>query len=228
MAAAFRWGPFMRSTSPQVKCLFLDIGGVLLTNGWDRHARSRASTNFQIDHMEMEDRHHLTVDTYEEGRLSLADYLDRVIFYKDRPFTPSQFRDFMFSQSRSYPEMIALVGKLKARYDLKTAVVSNEGRELNAHRIREFKLERIIDFFVCSCFVHIRKPDAGMFHLALDFAQVEPHEILYLENTPMFVDIAEALGIRSILHTDYTSTCARLADFGLQRGDEVVADKGSR
>jgi putative hydrolase of the HAD superfamily len=169
----------------------------------------------------MEDRHHLTADTYEEGRLSLEDYLDRVVFYKERPFTQGQFRNFMFAQSKAFPQMIELIARLKRRYGLKTAAVSNEGRELNAHRIQEFKLEKVIDFFVCSCFVHIRKPDADMFRLALDFAQVQPREIVYIENTPMFVDIAEEFGIRSILHVDYPTTCAELALLGLPSADLV-------
>ncbi len=94
-------------------------------------------------------------------------------------------------------------------------MVSNEARELNAYRIRQFKLNRFVDFFVSSCFVHLRKPDADIFRLALDIAQVPARKILYIENTPMFVQVAESLGIRSILHTDYRSTRARVASFGL-------------
>ena len=95
-------------------------------------------------------------------------------------------------------------------------MVSNEARELNAHRIREFKLDGFVDSFISSCFVHVRKPDADIFRLALDIAQAAARQVLYVENTPMFVQIAEGLGIRSILHTDYKSTCAKLASFGLQ------------
>jgi putative hydrolase of the HAD superfamily len=91
---------------------------------------------------------------------------------------------------------------------LKVAVVSNEGRELNAYRIKEFGLDRFVDFYISSCFVHVRKPDADIFRLALDIAQVPADQVVYIENTPMFVQVAEGLGIKSILHTDYTSTCA--------------------
>ena len=113
--------------------------------------------------------------------------------------------------------MIELVRRLKARYGLKIAVVSNEGRELNAYRIRQFKLDGFVDSFISSCFVHIRKPDADIFRLALDIAQAPARQVVYIENTPMFVQVAEGLGIRSILHTDYRSTCAKLASFGLQQ-----------
>ncbi len=122
--------------------------------------------------------------------------------------------------------MIELVRRLKARYGLKIAVVGNEARELNSHRIRKFKLDGFVDFFISSCFVHLRKPDRDIFRLALDIAQTPAGQIVYIENTPMFVQIAESLGIRSILHTDYSSTCAKLASLGLLN-DEGVTHEGS-
>jgi HAD superfamily hydrolase (TIGR01509 family) len=207
----------MKRRAP-ITALFVDIGGVLLTDGWDHDARKRAATNFKLELAEMEDRHHLTFDTYEEGKLTLEQYLDRVVFYQKRPFTRARFRRFMFAQSKPYPEMIELVRKLKSKYGLKIVVVSNEARELNAHRIREFKLDGLVDSFISSCFVHVRKPDADIFRLALDIAQAPAGQVVYVDNTPMFVQIAEGLGIRSILHTDYGSTCAKLASLGLQSG----------
>jgi putative hydrolase of the HAD superfamily len=145
-----------------------------------------------------------------------------VIFYQKRPFTRAQFRHFMFAQSNPYPEMIELVRKLKAIFGLKIAVVSNEARELNAYRIRKFKLDGFVDFFISSCFVHLRKPDEDIFRLALDIAQAPVRQVVYIENTPMFVQIAEGLGIRSILHTDYRSTCTKLTSFGLQNDEGVI------
>ncbi len=204
----------MKDTTP-ITTLFLDIGGVLLTDGWGHLAREKAATHFQLDLAEMEDRHHLTFDTYEEGKLTLAEYLDRVVFYQRRPFTRAQFKRFMFAQSKPYPDMLALIAELKAHYGLRIAVVSNEARELNAHRIRTFKLDRLVDAFVSSCFVQVRKPDADIFRLAMDIAQAPASRIIYIENTPMFVQVAEGLGIRSILHTDYESTRAQLAALGL-------------
>jgi putative hydrolase of the HAD superfamily len=202
--------------------LFVDIGGVLLTDGWDHHARKRAATKFKLELPEMENRHHLTFETYEEGKLTLEEYLGLVVFYQKQPFTRAQFRNFMFAQSKPYPEMIELIRRLKARYGLKIAVVSNEARELNAYRIRKFKLNGFVDFFISSCFVHLRKPDADIFRVALDIAQVPANQVVYIENTPMFVQIAEGLGIRSILHTDYRSTCAKLALFGLQNDGVII------
>jgi putative hydrolase of the HAD superfamily len=199
-----------------ITALFLDVGGVLLNNGWDHQARRRAAKNFNLEWAEMEDRHRLTFEAHEEGKITLEEYLGRVVFYQKRPFTRAQFRRFMFAQSKPYPEMIELATQLKVLHGLKIAVVSNEAREVNAYRIRKFKLDKFVDAFISSCFVHVRKPDTEIFRQALDIVQAPVRQVVYVENTPMFVDVAEGLGIRSILHTDYRSTCAKLASFGLR------------
>lgn len=203
------------STLQPVCALFLDIGGVLLTNGWDRKAREAAAKKFGLDLAEISDRHRMTFDTYEAGKLSLDEYLDRVIFYEKRTFTPEEFRTFMFDQSVAYPEMISMVRELKEKYGLKIAVVNNEGRELNEHRIRSFKLYEFVDFFISSCFVHFRKPDADIWKVALDIAQVPIEQVVYIDDRPMFVQVAEGLGIRGITHKQHEQTRASLATLGL-------------
>ena len=205
-----------------ITCMFVDIGGVLLTDGWAHESRTLAAKTFDLNPEELENRHHQAFDTYEVGKLSLEDYLNRVVFYQKRSFSRAQFRRFMFAQSKPYPEMIDLIARLKIRYRLKIVVVSNEARELNVYRIRKFKLAALVDFFVSSCFVHLRKPDTDIFRLALDIAQVPARQVVYIDNTPMFIQIAEGLGIRSILHTDYRSTCAKLASFGLRIDEGAV------
>ena len=194
-----------------ISCALLDIGGVLLTDGWDHLARKRAATNFKLEWAEMEARHHLTFEIYEEGKITLEEYLSLVVFTEKRSFSRSQFRSFMFAQSKPFPEMIHLVTQLKDNLGLKIVIVSNEGRELNAHRIQKFKLNRLVDCFISSCFVHIRKPDVDIFRLALDVAQVEASQAVFIDNTPMFVEIAEGLGIQSVLHADFKSTRASVA-----------------
>lgn len=199
-----------------IAALFLDVGGVLLTNGWERQSRELAATVFGLDMDEMNDRHQLTVETYEMGRLTLEEYLNLVIFFRERTFSRIAFRNFMFKQSKAHLQMIELICKLKAQYGLKIAVVSNEGRELNSYRIRHFKLDKFVDFFISSCFVHLRKPDHDMYRMALDIAQVPAEQVVYVDDQPMFVQVAEAQGIRSIHHTDYTSTSRQLARLGLE------------
>ncbi len=209
----------MKRPAP-ITTLFLDIGDVLLTDGWDHHARGRAAAAFKLDLVEINERHHLTFETFEDGNLTLEQYLNLVVFYRRRPFTRAQFQRFIFAQSKACPGMIQMLAELKLCYALKVIALSNEARELNASRIRKFKLNALMDAFVSSCFVHLRKPDAAIFRLALDIAQTPIPQILYIDNTPMFVQIAEGLGIRSILHTGLESTRAKLAALGLRKPEE--------
>jgi putative hydrolase of the HAD superfamily len=203
-------------TSPlPITTLFLDIGGVLLTNGWDHNIRTRAAEKFSLDYEEMNERHHLTFDTYEEGKLSLDEYLNRVVFYEERSFSREEFKSYMYAQSQPYPEMLELMLGLKNQYGLEVAAVSNEGRELTVYRVQQFKLGTIIDFFVSSCFVHYRKPDADMYRIALDIAQVRPEQVVYIDDRKMFVEIARGLGINGILHTGYQTTRTALENLDL-------------
>jgi putative hydrolase of the HAD superfamily len=201
----------------RVTALFLDVGGVMLTNGWDRKAREAAAKKFGLDLGELNDRHRMTFDTYESGKLSLDDYLKRSVFYTDRPFTMEAFRQFMFDQSVAYPEMIGLVKALKERFGLRIAVVNNEGRELNEYRITTFGLNEFVDFFISSCFVHFRKPDADIWKVALDIAQVPREEVVYIDDRLMFVQVAQTLGLRGICHShkDVARTREQLAAMGL-------------
>jgi len=153
--------------------------------------------------------------TYEEGNISLQEYLHRLVFYQKRNFTIDQFRDFMFSLTTPFIEMIASIKKLKMQYGLKIVVVSNEARELNAYRIQQFQLSSFVDFFVSSCYVHLRKPDANIFRLALDLAQVSAEQVVYIDDVQLFVDVAADLGIRGIHHINYLSSKTELATMGL-------------
>ena len=199
----------------KITTLLLDIGGVLLSNGWDPAFRRKAVENFHLDIAEMEYRHGLMFVTYEEGRISIDDYRDKVVFYTKRDFSYTEFKDFMYSFSKPDMEMIAFIKKIKHQYGLKVIAVSNEVRELNAYRIKTFNLTEIFDFFVSSCYVHLRKPDPAIFRLAHDGVQVPINEIIYIDDVQIFVDVATDFGIKSICHKDYISTAKALTQLGL-------------
>jgi len=205
----------MKRNAP-VTAIFTDIGGVLLTNGWDRGSRRKAIEFFKLDDEETEERHHLCFDTLEVGKITLDEYLDRVVFYKKRFFTREAFWQFICNQSQPMPHMLKLMQQLKKKHRLKIVVISNEGRELAEYRIKQFKLDAFADFFIISSFVHFRKPDADIFRIALDIAQVLPKQVVYLEDRPMFVQVAHTLGIHGIRHLDYNSTREKLAEMGLK------------
>lgn len=189
-----------------VKAIFLDIGGVLLTNGWDHQLRSKTAETFNIDRKEMESRHLLIFDTYETGKLTLDEYLKRTIFYEKRSFTVEDIKQFILNSAQAFDEMIHLVKKIKGEYGLKVGVVSNEGRELAIDRINRFDLGAFVDFFVVSSFVHFRKPDADIYKLAIDLMQVPPSQIVYIDDRLLLTEIAADLGIQGIHHKGIEST----------------------
>jgi HAD superfamily hydrolase (TIGR01509 family) len=198
-----------------ITCVFLDVGEVLLSDGWDHLTRRRAAKYFKLDWDEMEARHTLVFEVFEQGKISLDEYLTLVVFYKKQSFSRNQFRNYVFAQSKPYPEMIELIARLKIQLELKIVIVSNEVRELNAYRINKFKLNRLADCFISSCFVGMRKPDTDIFRLALDIAQVRPEQAVFIDNTGLFVQIATGMGIHGIVHTDYKSTHIQLSQLGL-------------
>jgi len=205
----------MNNRPETINTLFLDIGGVLLTDGWDRVARKKAALYFKLDDDIMEDRHHITVETFELGKITLEEYLKRVVFCDKQEFTVTDFREFMFAQSAAHAEMVSLIIELKKEHSLKIVIVSNESRELNEHRIRKFRLNELADCFISSSFVRLRKPDTDIFKLALDISQVPAKQIVYIDDQIMFVQLADNFGINTIHHTDYESTRSKLASFGL-------------
>jgi putative hydrolase of the HAD superfamily len=200
----------------KITTLFLDIGGVLLSNGWDHHSRQLAAETFLLDFDEMDERHHLIFDTYEEGKLSLDEYLDRVVFCTERSFTKEDFKAFIFNQSQPYDHMLAYFREIKSRNKLKILAVSNEGSELTKFRIQKFNLAEIIDTFVSSCFVHFRKPDLDIYRIALDISQSKPEQVFYIDDRQMFVEVAGDLGIQGVVHNNLQSTCEALREVGIE------------
>jgi putative hydrolase of the HAD superfamily len=198
----------------QIKCLFVDVGGVLLTNGWDHNERKAVISRFGLDWEIFDDRHRAVFEIFEQGKMTLAEYLRLTVFFERRTFTPSEFQEAIFAQSKPFPDMIELVAGLKAQHGLKVVVVNNESREINEYRIQKFGLGRFVDCFVSSCFVGLRKPDAAIFKLALDLSQTLPNEALYLDNTCLLVEVAKELGIEGLCHTDYGSTVSHLQRLG--------------
>lgn len=186
-----------------LKALFLDIGGVLLTNGWGHESRQKAAGQFEFDYDEMNHLHEFIFNIYEIGKITLDEYLNTVLFYKPRAFTKEDFRAFMFAESRQLPHTLEWLVEWKKQNDVKIISINNEGRELNDYRIKKFGLHRCFDAFVSSCEVGMRKPDPGIFQLALGIAQVSLQECLYFDDRPMLVEAAKRAGIPAVQHTGF-------------------------
>jgi putative hydrolase of the HAD superfamily len=201
--------------SPGTTTLFLDIGGVLLTNGWDTALHKQTAEHFQVDYAEMDHRHRVTYDAYEEGKMSLETYLRQIIFFEPRSFTAADVQNYILEQAKPYQDTIDLVHRLKVVYGLKIAVVSNEGREIAEDRIARFHLKDFVDFFIVSAFVHFRKPDLDIYRMALDVAHVQPQQVAYIEDRPLLCEVAAELGIHSVLNRSSAETREILAGLGL-------------
>jgi putative hydrolase of the HAD superfamily len=189
----------------QISTLFLDVGGVLLTNGWGSGSRKLAAEKFKLDFKDMDERHHLTFDTYEMGKLTLDQYLKRLVFYEPKEFSIEEFKTFMFEQSKPLPESVAFFKELKAKHKLHVIAVNNEGRELNDYRIKTFKLDELFDAFVSSCIVKFRKPDTDIFHIACDIAHTTPEQTLMIDDRLMFVEVARSVGLHALQFTSLES-----------------------
>ncbi|HTB51162.1 MAG TPA: HAD-IA family hydrolase [Ferruginibacter sp.] len=197
----------------QISTLFLDIGGVLLTNGWGGPSRKLAAEKYKLDWDDMNERHHLTFDTYEMGKLTLDQYLKRLVFYQPRDFSIEDFKAFMFEQSKPFPETIAFFKELKAKHKLHVIAVSNEGRELNDYRIETFKLHELFDAFVSSCYVKFRKPDTDIFRIACDISHSLPSQALMIDDRLMFVEEARSVGIHALQYTGLESIKEKISHF---------------
>jgi putative hydrolase of the HAD superfamily len=189
-----------------IKVVFFDVGGVLLNNGWGHQSRQEAARLFNLDYSEMEVLHSFIFNVYEIGKITLDDYLDTVVFNHPRSFTKEDFKTFMFAQSEELPGLLQWLKDWKRSCGFRIISINNEGRELNDYRIKKFGLHDCFDAFVSSCEVGMRKPDPGIFKLAMGIAQVSTEECVYFDDRIMLAEAAQKMGIRSIHHQDFLST----------------------
>ncbi|MES2276906.1 MAG: HAD-IA family hydrolase [Bacteroidota bacterium] len=192
--------------SDRIKILFFDVGGILLTNGWGHESRKLAAKRFKLDYDEVNALHNFIFNVYEIGSITLDEYLDTVIFNHERDFTREDFKAFIFEQSVELPDMLAWLKEWKKDCGFRVISINNEGKELNDYRVKKFGLHDCFDAFISSCEVKMRKPDPGIWQLAMGIAQVSPKQCVYFDDRQMFVTTAEKLGIRAFQHTDFETT----------------------
>jgi len=183
---------------PRITATFWDVGGVLLTNAWDRAQRERALASFGLDEVEFDDRHDMLVSSLERGKISLQEYLERTIFYRPRSFTPQQFKDCMYSLSQANHDTLQIAQSLARSGKYLMATINNESTQLNLYRIQTFGLREIFDLFVSSCFVGLRKPEEGIYQLALHITQRPPDECCFIDDRALNLDGASRLGMHVI------------------------------
>jgi putative hydrolase of the HAD superfamily len=183
---------------PNITAIFWDVGGVLLTNAWDRDQRRRTLEHFDLDEAEFVDRHDMLVSSFERGKITVSEYLERTIFYRPRPFSTQDFESFMFSLSQELDGTLEFARSLARSGKYLMSTINNESRELNLYRIQTFHLREIFNFFVSSCFVGLRKPESGIYRLALELTQRPPLECCFIDDRSLNLDTAARLGMNVI------------------------------
>jgi len=201
---------------PQITTLFWDIGGVIMTNGWDSGSRRLAVETFHLDWEEFHDRHDLSFPAFDSGNISLNEYLNRTIFYRERPFTREEFTACMFAQSREYPEARAVLDALARKNKYLIGSINNEPFELNEFRIAEFDLRRDFQLFFSSCYLHTRKPEETIFRIALEVTQRRPQECVFIDDRPLNLENPRKLGMLPIHYQNPAQLRAELQNYGIE------------
>ena len=196
--------------------LFVDIGGVCLTNGWDTGSRRDAAARFALDFEEMERRHQNLVERLERGEMSLSDYLERVVFHVERAFSRETFLAFMEAQSQPHGAVLDLLRRIAAETSYVLATINNESRELNRYRIATFRLSDIFTAFFSSCYLGIRKPDAEIYHIAIDVLQADRRTSVFVDDREENVTGAREAGLHAIHVTDRARLAEQLRDVGIK------------
>lgn len=200
----------------QINTLLFDVGGVVLTNGWDHHARRRAATEFSLNYEELDLRHEPLFKILERGYITRDEYLNAIVFYQDRPFSRKDFIRFIEAQSHAHKGTLDLLQELKQQKRYLLATVNNESKELNLLRIKKFGLQNYFTAFFSSCFLGVRKPDAEIFEAALNVLQKEASECLFIDDREENVAGAARLGIHTILVRGISKLRTQLTTKGIQ------------
>jgi putative hydrolase of the HAD superfamily len=200
----------------EITTLFWDIGGVILTNGWDRAARRRAAEAFHLDWEEFQDRHDLSFPAFDSGLISLDEYLNRTLFYRPREFTREEFIAFMFAQSKEYPESRGVLDELARLEKYFIGSINNEPLELNEYRIKAFHLRRDFQVFFSSCYLHTRKPEEMIYRIALEVTQRPSAECVFIDDRPLNLENPRKLGFKTIHYQDAGQLRAELKNYGVE------------
>jgi putative hydrolase of the HAD superfamily len=200
----------------EITTLFWDIGGVILTNGWDRTSRREAATTFKFDYEEFQDRHDLSFPAFDSGHITLNEYLDRTLFYRMRSFTREEFTAFMFAQSKEYAETRAILTAVACTGKYFIGAINNEPLELNQYRIEAFNLRRDFLVFFSSCYVHSRKPEESIFRIALEVTQRPPDQCLFIDDRSLNLESPRRLGMGVIHHQNPGQLRSELRNHGVE------------
>lgn len=200
----------------KITTLFWDIGGVVLTNGWDRGSRIEAASTFKFDYEEFQDRHDLSFPAFDSGQITLNEYLDRTLFYRARSFSREEFTAFMFAQSKEYSDTRAVLADAARVGKYLIGSINNEPFELNQYRIEAFHLRREFVVFFSSCYVRSRKPEETIFRIALEVTQRPPEQCVFIDDRLINLESPRRLGMGVIHHQNAVQLRSELGNLGVE------------
>jgi putative hydrolase of the HAD superfamily len=196
--------------------ILFDVGGVLLTNGWDQRERAIVVQRFDLDLAVFEARHPTPNDAWERGAITADEYLDATVFYEPRSFTPEQFLTAICEQSLELPNgALGILGELAASDKCIVGVLNNEARETNEYRFNRYGLRKYVKVAFSSCYVGLRKPGAPIYRRALDILGVPPQRLLFIDDRQENVAGAESVGMKTIRFTGAAALRPQLQNLGV-------------
>ena len=189
----------------QIRAIFFDVGGVLLTNGWDTTERHAVLAQFNVNSADVDQFERLHAgpnDLWEKGEITVGEYLNKTLFTESRDFTPEQFFAAMKAQSRVLPQgALAVLNAIATRGIYTVGMLNNEATELNDYRIETFGLRDKFDVFCSSCYLGLRKPDPKIFQRALQITQAAPGESVFIDDRETNVGVAKDAGMHGVRFT---------------------------
>ncbi len=187
--------------------ILFDVGGVLLTNGWDHGERAAAAAKFGLDAQALEARNAEVMDAWDRGAIALHQYLQATVFYEPRAFSEDEFFAFMLAQSRPLPNgALAILAELAASNPCASNVcmlgaLNNEARETNEYRFSHFGLRRYFKVAFSSCYMGLRKPEPAMYQRTLNILGNKPERVLFIDDRAENVAGGSAAGMKAIQFT---------------------------
>ena len=196
--------------------ILFDIGGVLLTNSWDKRERAAALEHFHLDPAAFEARHPAPYDAWERGILPLKAYLDATVFYEPRNFSHDEFFAFMLTQSKPQPDgALGILGEIAASDKCMLGALNNEARETNKYRLEHFGLRKYFQVALSSCYLGLRKPEPAIYHRALDILGRPAERILFIDDREENVAGGAAAGMKAMRFEGAESLRRELVSFGV-------------
>jgi putative hydrolase of the HAD superfamily len=207
-----------------VKTILFDVGGVLLTNGWDHAERAAVLAHFSLDREAYEARHAQANDLWEKGLITADEFLKETVFFEPRPFTAAEFLEQMKAQSKVLPQgALGILQELRASQNIQLAILNNEAKELDDFRIDRFQLQKYFSAFFSSCYLGLRKPDAKIYRLALEVLHRRAEEVIFVDDREENCAAARNLGIHGILYRGEAQFRSSLEELGIRAGGESAA-----